>query len=219
MTSRPDPTASAADRLKSNERVSAARERVLTTAYDLFSRQGVRGVGVDTIIAEAGVAKMTFYRHFPSKDDLVLAFLRRREQLWTNEWLQAAVQSRASAPRERLLAIFDVFDEWFQRDDFEGCSFINVLIETVEPGHPVRAASAAHLANIRVFLRGLAKDAGAAQPDDFARKWHILMKGSIVAAGEGDRRAAQRARAVGKLLLDSELANKRGFSLSSAQRA
>jgi AcrR family transcriptional regulator len=184
---------------------STARERVLTTAYDLFARRGIRGVGVDTIIDQAGVAKMTFYRHFPSKDDLVLAFLQRREQLWTREWLEAAVKSRAAAPRERLLAIFDVFDEWFQRDDFEGCSFINVLIEMSEPGHPVKEASAAHLANIRVFLYALAADAGAAQPDDFARKWHILMKGSIIAAGEGDRLAARRARAVAGLLLDSEL--------------
>ena len=201
LATRRGPTASPARRPKP----SPARERVLSTAYELFSRRGVRGVGVDTIINQAGVAKMTFYRHFPSKDHLVLAFLQRREQLWTHEWLEAAVKSRAAAPGERLLAIFDVFDEWFQRDEFEGCSFINVLIEMFEPGHPVRQASAAHLANIRVFLHALAQDAGAAQPDDFARKWHILMKGSIVAAGEGDRLAARRARAVAKLLLDSEL--------------
>lgn len=185
--------------------ISAARERVLTTAYDLFSRRGVRAVGIDTIIAEAGVAKMTLYRHFPSKDDLVLAFLDRREQLWTKGWLEAAVARRAVAPRERLLAIFDVFDEWFHRDDFEGCSFINILLETFEAHHPVREASVSYLANIRDFLRGLAKDAGAARPDDLARKWHILMKGSIVAAGEGDRLAAQRARTVGQLLLAWEL--------------
>jgi len=180
----------------------------MTTAYDLFSRRGVRAVGVDSIIAEAGVAKMTFYRHFPSKDDLVLAFLDRREQLWTKAWLESAVARRAVAPRERLLAIFDVFDEWFHQSDFEGCSFINVLLETYEPDHPVREASVAYLANIRVFLRGLAKAAGAARPDDLARKWHILMKGSIVAAGEGDRLAAQRAQAVARLLLDSELTGK-----------
>jgi AcrR family transcriptional regulator len=80
--------------------------QVLTTAYDLFSRRGVRAVGVDTIIADAGVAKMTFSRHFPSKDDLVLAFLQRREQLWTHEWLEAEVSSRASAPADRLLGIW-----------------------------------------------------------------------------------------------------------------
>jgi AcrR family transcriptional regulator len=182
-----------------------ARERVLNTAYELFSRRGVRAVGVDTIINRAKVAKMTFYKYFPSKDDLVLAFLKRREQLWTEQWLEAAVMERASTAGDRLLAVFDVFDEWFQRDDFEGCSFINVLLEMFEPTSAVRAASAGYLANIRIFLRSLAKDAGAGEPDDFARKWHILMKGCIVAAGEGDRLAARRARAVARLLLESEI--------------
>ncbi len=182
-----------------------ARERILSAAYELFSRRGVRAVGVDTIIARAAVAKQTFYHHFASKDDLVLAFLRRREELWTHEWLEAQVRSQAIAPAERLLAIFDVFDQWFRREDFEGCSFINVLLEMFEQDHPIREASTSHLANIRVFLRGLAADAGVSQPDDFARKWHILMKGSIVAAGEGDRMAARRAREVGAVLLASEL--------------
>jgi AcrR family transcriptional regulator len=190
--------------MAADQTTSAARERVLAAAYKLFSRQGVRAVGVDTIIAQAGVAKMTFYRHFPSKDDLVLAFLQKRERLWTHEWLEAEVKRRAATPRERLLAIFSVFDEWFQREDFEGCSFINVLLEMTEPANPVRQATTSHLANIRVFLKELAYGAGVAEPDDFARKWHILMKGSIVASGEGDRLAARRAREVGRLLLASE---------------
>ena len=176
----------------------------MAAAYELFSRQGIRAVGVDAIIARAGVAKMSFYRHFPSKDDLVLAFLQKREQLWTHEWLEAEIKRRAGTPRERLLAIFGVFDEWFQREDFEGCSFINVLLEMTEPANPVRQATTFHLANIRVLLEALAEGAGVAEPNDFARKWHILMKGSIVAAGEGDRLAARRAREVGRLLLASE---------------
>jgi AcrR family transcriptional regulator len=195
----------AAHRSRPKASVSRARERVLEAAYELFSRQGIRAVGVDAIIAEAGVARMTFYRHFPSKDDLVLSFLERRERLWTHEWLESEVRSRATDPRERLLAIFDVFDTWFQRDDFEGCSFINVLLENFGRGHPVMEATTVYLANIRVFLRGLAQDVGVAQPEDFARKWHILMKGSIVAAGEGDKLAARRAREVGELLLAAEL--------------
>ena len=182
-----------------------ARERVLEAAYELFSRQGVRAVGVDTIIERAGVAKMSFYRHFPSKDDLVLAFLARREERWTRAWLEGEVRSRAVAPEERLLAIFDVFDSWFRRDDFEGCSFINTLLEVSEPGHPVREASVAHLSAIRAFIAELAGEAGIADPEGFARKWHILMKGSIVAAGEGDPQAGRRAREVGSLLLAAEL--------------
>lgn len=188
---------------KPTEISNTARERLLAVAYELFSRRGIRAVGVDTIIAQAGVAKMTFYRHFPSKDHLVLAFLQRREELWMQQWLEEEVKRRASTPGDRLLTIFDVFHEWFQRDDFEGCSFINVLLEMVGPG-PARAASMVHLANIRLFLRELAEGVGVSEPDDFARKWHILMKGSIVAAGEGDRLAAGRAREIGRLLLTNE---------------
>ncbi len=104
-------------------RPASARERIDRTAYELFSRHGIRAVGVDTISARSGVAKMTLYRHYPSKDDLALTFLRRREELWTRGWLQREVERRAQKPGERLLAVFDVFDKWFRRSDFEGCSF------------------------------------------------------------------------------------------------
>ena len=181
-----------------------ARDRILDTAYELFSRNGIRAVGVDTVVAESGVAKMTLYRHFPSKDDLVLAFMVDREQRWTRGWVEEETARRAKTPAERLLAIFDIFDEWFHQDDFEGCSFINVLLETCDRQSPIRAAAIAHLATIRAFLRGLATEAGVRDPDNFSRQWHTLMKGSIVAAGEGDRDAARRAKEVARLLLAHE---------------
>jgi AcrR family transcriptional regulator len=179
----------------------SGRERVLETAYALFSRHGTRAVGVDRIIAESGVAKMTLYRNFASKDELILAFLARREERWTREWLQATVERRAEAPAQRLLAIFDTFAEWFARDDFEGCAFINVMLEMDDPGSPVRQESVRQLSEIRGFIGGLARDAGVDDVDGFARQWHILMKGCIVAAAEGDRLAAARARELGTLLL------------------
>jgi AcrR family transcriptional regulator len=179
----------------------SGRERVLETAYALFSRHGTRAVGVDRIIAESGVAKMTLYRNFASKDELILAFLARREERWTREWLQATVERRAEAPAQRLLAIFDTFAEWFARDDFEGCAFINVMLEIDDPGSPVRQESVRQLSEIRGFIGGLARDAGVDDVDGFARQWHILMKGCIVAAAEGDRLAAARARELGTLLL------------------
>ena len=180
---------------------SGTRDRILDAAYDLFSQHGIRGVGIDAIVARSGVARMTLYRHFSSKQQLALAYLERREERWTKEWLQQEVMRRSDDPAERLLAIFDVFDEWFRRPDFEGCAFINVMLEGDGEDDPVQRASTAYLANIRSFLKRLARDAGIGNPDDFARKWHILMKGSIVSAGEGDRNAARRAKDVGRLLL------------------
>jgi AcrR family transcriptional regulator len=178
-----------------------ARERILSSAYELFSRHGIRAVGVDEVIRQARVAKATLYRHFASKDDLVLAFLQQREQLWTKEWVEAEARRRADTPEEQLLAIFDLFDEWFHREDFEGCSFINVLLETNDRKTTLGGASAVHLANIRSIIRQLATEAGLRDPEQFAHSWHILMKGSIVAAGEGDREAARRAQAMGRLLI------------------
>jgi len=193
-----------AEALAGVTRASEARERILATAYELFSRRGIRAVGIDEVIERAGVAKATLYRHFPSKDDLVLAFLERREQLWTREWVEAEARRRGSTPEAQLLAIFDAFDEWFHADDFEGCSFIKVLLETADLEHPVGAASAVHLENIRSIVRTLAEEADLRDPAGFALSWHILMKGSIVQAAEGDRNAAQRAKAIGALLIDQQ---------------
>jgi AcrR family transcriptional regulator len=179
----------------------SGRERVSRAAYELFSRDGVQAVGVDAVIARAGTAKMTLYRNFPSKNDLILDFLRRREQLWTHEWLETESQRRGESPREQLLAIFDVFSEWFSRPDFEGCSFLTTMIEVSNSDHPVHQAAVAHLANIRCYIERLAAEAGIRDTDSFARQWHILMKGSIMAAHEGDKAAAARAREVGELLL------------------
>jgi AcrR family transcriptional regulator len=179
----------------------SGRERILEAAYDLFSRSGVRAIGVDTITVHADVAKMTLYRNFTSKHELAMAFLELREERWTKAWLQAEVRSRASSPAGQLLAIFDVFSEWFARDDFEGCAFVTSLLEFDDRQDPVRLACVTHLANIRTFVSGLARDAGVPDPDHFAVQWHILMKGSIVAAHEGDSEAALAARELGVLLL------------------
>jgi AcrR family transcriptional regulator len=179
----------------------SGRERVSRAAYELFSRDGTRAVGIDAVIARAGTAKMTLYRNFPSKDALILDFLRRREQLWTRDWLEAESRRRGETPRQHLLAIFDVFSEWFSKPDFEGCAFLTTMIETNDPGHPVHQAAVGHLANIRAYIGELAAAAGIADADGFARKWHILMKGSIMAAHEGDTAAAARAREIGELLL------------------
>jgi AcrR family transcriptional regulator len=178
-------------------------ERIRRAAYELFSTRGVKDVGVDAVIARAGTAKMTLYRTFPSKDELILDFLRRRELLWTEGWLQHESTLRGERPQDQMLAIFDLFSEWFARPDFEGCAFLTTMMEVNDRENPVFRASVEHLANIRGYLRGLAEAAGVPDPERVARQWHVLMKGSIMAAHEGDSGAAAAAREMGVLLLRS----------------
>jgi AcrR family transcriptional regulator len=180
------------------------RERIVRTAYELFSRDGVQRTGIDQIIAEAGVAKASLYRNFRSKDDLVLAVLERREQVWTHEWLEREVETRASGGRARLLVVFDVFDEWFSRSDYEACLFVNTLMETRLSSPSISAESVTRLGTVRTLLIKWAEEAGVRHPGEVASKWQLLMLGSIVAATAGDTTAAHHARDLGALLLDRE---------------
>ena len=180
---------------------SSARERILDAAYELFSRRGIQAVGVNEVTARAGVAMATLYRHFPSKDELVLAFLDLREQRWTKDLIEAGAMGRGSNPEEQLLAIFDVLDEWFHRDDFEAGSFIKVLLE-LGPNNPAGGASVRHLEQLRAIARHLAEEAGLRDTDSFAHSWHILIQGSIVVAAEGDVEAAQRGKSMARQLID-----------------
>lgn len=177
------------------------RERLIVAAYELFAEQGISQVGIDTILARSGCAKASLYGHFKSKDDLALAFLDRREALWTRAWLEAEVKARSGYPYKRLLAIFDVFDGWFRKRSFEGCSFVNVLLES-RPGSPTHRSASAHLGKIRSIVRDLAREAGLAEPEKFAQAWHMLMKGSIVSACEGNRNAAREAKRAAALVLN-----------------
>jgi AcrR family transcriptional regulator len=180
-----------------------ARERILTTAYELFSRRGIRAVGTDEVIQRAGVAKATLYRHFATKNDLVLEVLQRREQLWTHGLIEAQSRQRGSTPEEQLLAIFDVMHDWFQsRDGYEGCSFINVLLE-LGADHPAGRASVAHIEHVRDIVRQRAVAAGLRDAENFASSWHILMKGAIILATVGDLEAAHRAQTMARVLIEN----------------
>ena len=114
--------------------------------------------------------------------------------------LKSEIKRRAKTPEGRLLAIFDVFDGWFHKKSFEGCSFINVLLES-KSGSSVRQAAAIHLAKIRAIVRGLTEEANLQEPEKFAQVWHMLMKGSIVSAGEGNRNAARDAKCAAQIIL------------------
>lgn len=179
----------------------SARERILAASYRLFARRGILGVGVDEVIERSHVAKATFYKHFPSKNDLVLAYLDRREREWTIGLVEAGSEKRGDTPEERLIAIFDVFEDWFSSDDFDGIAFITVLLE-MGRSHALGQASIQHLANLRAIVSARAQDAGLRDPEEFARSWQILMKGSIIAALEGDPGAAQRAKVMAASLIE-----------------
>jgi AcrR family transcriptional regulator len=180
----------------------SARERLITTSYELFTRRGICDVGVDEVVAKAGVAKATLYRHFPSKDDLVLAFMDRRAEVWTGEVIDRQPRERAEDPKEQLLALFDVLDEWFhRRSDYEACSFVKVLFEVGAEGR-IGKACIAHLDRIRDILRARAEQAGLRDAEDLAWSLNILVKGSIVCAAEGDLDSARRAKRVAGLLIE-----------------
>src|SRR5215472_14779121 len=182
---------------------TSARERVLSAAYELFSRRGIRAVGTDEVIERAGVARATLYRHFATKDELVLAVLQRREEVWTHGLIEAQSRQRGSTPEEQLLAIFDVMHDWFQlRDGYEGCSFINVLLE-LGADHPAGQACITHIDHVRDIVRHRAVAAGLIDVEDFASSWHILMKGAIILAAVGELDAALRARKMASTLIDA----------------
>ncbi|WP_068183159.1 TetR/AcrR family transcriptional regulator [Mycobacterium sp. UM_CSW] len=182
--------------------ISSARERILNAAYELFSRRGIRAVGTDEVVVRAGVARATLYRHFPTKDALVLAVLQRREEVWTHGLIEEQSRQRGSTPEEQLLAIFDVLHDWFQsRDGYEGCSFINVLLE-LGADHPAGQACIAHIDHVRDIVRRRAVAAGLTDVEEFASSWHILMKGAMILAVVGDLDAAQRARKMGLSLIE-----------------
>jgi AcrR family transcriptional regulator len=178
-----------------------ARTRILDAAYDLFSREGINAVGIDRIIAAAPVAKATLYHHFASKEDLVCAFLDLRGKRWTADWLQAEIERLAANGEARAIVVFDALDEWINRPDFEGCSFINTLIEIGNRGGPIHKTTVRHLDSIRVMMEGYAREAGAANPRDTAFQLQILMMGAIVSARRGDGQAARRARTVAELIV------------------
>jgi AcrR family transcriptional regulator len=158
---------------------SPRRDDLLDAALKLFRVHGFRATGIDSIIEAAGVAKMTLYHHFDSKEDLILAALRRRDDE-LKEFLTRRVTELASTPRERLLAVYDALGEWLKRDKFAGCLFIKAAAEFPELDHPIHRAAAEHKSDIRAVIRALAAEAGARDPDELAAHLCLLVQGAII---------------------------------------
>ncbi|WP_067450780.1 TetR/AcrR family transcriptional regulator [Actinomadura macra] len=158
-----------------------ARDRIMRSATDLFYAHGIRGVGIDRIIAESGVAKATLYAHFRSKDDLVLAFLRQADEKW-QAMLREAAAAVGDDPREQLVGLYDAVE--MASDDhgrYRGCAFINTAGESL-PGTPVHEATVKHKRAVRDWVGELAAAAGAPDPELLARQLTILLDGVMSAA-------------------------------------
>jgi AcrR family transcriptional regulator len=180
---------------------SPAAQHLLTVASALFYERGIRAAGVNLIAARAGVTKMTLYAHFGSKDGLVAAHLRARDQRWRDE-LQRRLAA-TSSPREQLLAIADAYRSWAETDAFRGCGFVNAAAELTDPDHPGRTVVAEHKRSVRDRLETIAQDAGCAEPADVAEEWFILLEGATITASiRGDAAPLHRARSMALRLLD-----------------
>lgn len=172
----------------------SARDRILATATDLFYKEGVQNVGIDRIIAESGVAKMSLYNNFKSKDDLIAAYLQQQDENW-GAWFTRRVEEAATEPRERLLAIFDVLQEWFEEPNFRGCAFINSAVELVDPDHPGYQVSLRHQQIIADYLLSLVKVAHIPNPETITQQLVILVNGAtVVAMMEQTSATAQQAK-------------------------
>ncbi|SCG41116.1 TetR/AcrR family transcriptional regulator [Micromonospora coxensis] len=178
----------------------SARERILETAFRLFYAHGPRGVGVDTVIAESGVAKATLYKHFPRKDDLVLAYLDTVDQAWFGA-LRAAARAAGDDPRDQLVGMFDALGTACRREGYHGCAFINTAAESA-PGSAVHARTVEHKTVVRAWVTDLARRAGARDPDRLARRLTLLLDGGLAAGVlEADPAAPAEARAAAEVLV------------------
>lgn len=184
----------------------SGRLRLVYVAIELIYRHGFQAVGVDQVIAAAGVSKTTFYKHFESRDDLLVAAIQQREE-WESKAFQTAVDRLANRePRASLLAVFDVLDTWFNSPDFKGCQFINAAAEFPNVHDPVHAVAAAHKRRHREEFCGLAREAGAADPEAFADQYAALVEGTfILRQVHGRNDAARVVRPAVEVLMEKHL--------------
>ena len=173
---------------------SEARQRILETADRLFYQEGVRAVGIDRIIAEAEVAKMSLYNHFPSKDDLILAVLKHREESVLG-FFRAAMERHGRKTKNPLRAFFAALKDFFESPGFRGCPFQNAAFELADPDHPGTEFVRGHKQRFSQFLRGLVEESIGKAASKIAPAVSILIEGAIVTAViQGDPDAADVAR-------------------------
>ena len=176
--------------------------RLVLTAARLFNEHSIHATGIDRIIAEAGVARMTFYKQFGSKEGLVRAVMERESKAWF-EWLDAEL-GRPQEPRQRISAFFALLGKWFSRSDFKGCCFINAVGERDRLDNSVRPIAKAHRKATFVYIRSLLEGSALADPDQLADQLTILADGATVTAMvTGNPRTASSAAKAALALMDA----------------
>jgi len=180
----------------------SARDKILDTAFRLFYARGPRGAGIDTVVAESGVAKTTLYKYFPRKDDLVLAYLDKVDQTWFGQ-LRAAARAAGDDPRDQMVGLFDALASACRREGYHGCAFINTAAES-ETGSDVHARTVEHKTVVRAWITDLARRAHATDPDLLARQLTVLLDGGLSGGVlDADPATPTAAKAAARVLVDA----------------
>jgi AcrR family transcriptional regulator len=160
---------------------SSARQRLLETASTLFYQEGIRAIGVDTIVERSGVGKATLYRHFPTKDDLIAAYLEEEDRLWW-QWFEMVIAEYEGSPREQFLVFFEACTQRLMQPGFRGCAFLNALAEFPEADHPVHHCALGHEHALRQRLAQLSQGAGARDSEQLADQLLLVCNGALTTA-------------------------------------
>lgn len=180
------------------------KDKVFQTAARLFYQHGYRAIGVDTLAAESGIGKMTLYRHYPSKDDLIVAYLRDSDELFWRNFEE--ITKNAPTPRAKLLAFFESLQNYISTPACYGCPFLNVVTEYPETDYPGHQVAIEHKQSVRARFRQLAKEAGARKPDVLADQLFLLMDGAYMAARMfGTKNPASHLAIAARVLIDEQL--------------
>ena len=184
---------------------SSARQRLLETASELFYREGIRAIGVDTIVERSGVGKATLYRHFPTKDDLIAAYIEEEDRAHLR-WFEEIIAAPDRSPKEHLLAWFEACDQRIKEPGFRGCPFLNAMTEIAEPEHPAYQHAVQHERALRDRLAQLSRQAGARDPEQLADQLLLVVNGALASASLfGEASPAHQLKTIAAHLIDLQL--------------
>jgi AcrR family transcriptional regulator len=181
------------------------RDELVRNALQVFYRNGFHATGMDMLVKETGVSKTSMYKHFRTKEELILAVLRLRDENFRN-WLYRRIEELADTPRGQLLAMFDAMAEWFSERHYRGCMFIKASAEYQDHDHPIHVQSAEHKRLLLEHFTGLCREAGAREPDKLACQLLLLKEGAIVTAVmRHDCTAAGDAKEAAEILIAEQV--------------